>query len=42
MLGERRVESERHHGAAATRDRRAETFMVGHDLVVLHRLMEMG
>ena len=41
MLGERRVQSERSHGAS-TRDRRAETLLVGHDLVGMHRLMEMG
>ena len=33
--------SERSHGAT-TRDRCAETLLVGHDLVVMHRLMEMG
>ena len=41
MLGERREESERSH-VAATRDRYAKTLLVGHDLVVIHRLMEMG
>ena len=39
--GREEVESERNHGAAAG-DRRAETLLVGHDLVVMHRLMEMG
>ena len=41
MLGGRRDDSERSHGAA-TGDRCAETLLVGHDLVVMHRLMEMG
>ena len=31
----------RSHGAAA-RDRHAETLLVGHELVVMDRLMEMG
>ena len=35
------AESERIHGAAAG-DRHAETLLVGHDLMVMHRLMEMG
>ena len=41
MLGKVRVELEGSHGAA-TGDRCAETLLVGHDLVVMHRLMEMG
>ena len=41
MLGERKAESERSHGATA-RDRSTETLLVRHDLVVLHRLREMG
>ena len=41
MLGERRVESERHHGAAAG-DRCAEILLVGHDLMVIYRLIEIG
>ena len=32
---------ERSHGASA-KDRSAETLLVGHDLVVMHRLMKMG
>ena len=40
MLGGRRVESERHYGA--TKDRHAVTLLVGHDLVVMNRLIEMG
>ena len=39
--GRKEVESEGSHGAAA-RDRHTETLLVGHDLVVMHRLMEMG
>ena len=39
--GRKEVESERSHGTAAG-DRCAETLLVGHDLVVMHRLMEMG
>ena len=35
------VESERNHGAIA-RDRHAENWLVGHDLVAIHRLMETG
>ena len=31
----------RHHGAASG-DRCAETLLLGHDLVVIHRLIEMG
>ena len=41
MLGERRAESERRHRSVAG-GRCAETLLVGHDLVVIHRLMEMG
>ena len=37
----KRVESERHHGAAA-RVRHAETLLVSHCHVVIYRLMEMG
>ena len=39
--GRKEVESERNHGATAI-ERHAETLLVGHDLVVMHRLMEMG
>ena len=39
--GRKKEELERSHGAA-TGDRHAETLLVGHDLVVIHRLMEMG
>ena len=38
--GKKEAESERSHGAAAG-DRCAETLLVGHDLLVMHRLMEM-
>ena len=42
MLGERMVKSEeRCHGATA-RDRCAEILLVGHDLMVIYRLIEMG
>ena len=41
MLGERRAESEKSHGAT-TRDRCAETLLEGQDFMVMHRLMEMG
>lgn len=40
MLGERSQESERSNGAAE--DRRAGTLLVGHDLVVIDRLVEIG
>ena len=40
MLRERRVESERRY-RAATGDRSTETLLVGHDLVVIYRLIEM-
>ena len=36
--GRKEAESGRNHGV----HRRAETLLVGHDLVVVHRLMEMG
>ena len=39
--GRRRAESRRSHGTAAG-DRHAENLLVGHDLVMMHRLMEMG
>ena len=39
--GRKKAESERHHGSAA-RERCAETLLVGHDLVVIYRLTEMG
>ena len=38
--GRKRAEFRRSH-EAATGDRRAETLLVGHDLVVMHRLMEV-
>ena len=38
--GRKEAESGRSHGAAI-RDRHAETLLVGLDLVVIHRLMEM-
>ena len=41
MLGERRMESGGSHGVA-TSERHAETLLVGHDLVEMHKLMEMG
>ena len=41
MLGERRVESGKHNGSAAG-DRHAETLLVGHNLMVIYRLIEMG
>ena len=37
--GKKDAESERSHGAAAG-DRHAETLLVGHNLMVVHRLME--
>ena len=40
-VGRKEAESKRSHGAAA-RDRHAEALLVGHDLMVMHRLMEMG
>ena len=40
MLGERREESRRCYGGA-TRVRHDGTLLVGHDLMVMHRLMEM-
>ena len=40
MLEERRMESRRSHGAA-TGDRCAENLLVGHDLMVMHKLIEM-
>ena len=33
---------ERHHEVVTAKDRHAETLLVGHDLVVMHRLTEMG
>ena len=43
--GRKKGRLERSHGASV-RDRRrgscAETLLVGHELVVMHRLMEMG
>ena len=39
--GLKKVELGRSHGATA-RDRHTETLLVAHDLVVMHRLMEMG
>ena len=41
MLGERRVESVGCHGFTAG-GRNAETLLVGHDLVAIYRLIEMG
>ena len=35
------VESKRSHGAV-TRDKRDETLLVGHDVMVIHGLIEMG
>ena len=40
MLGGRRVKSERHNGAATVIH--ARTLLVGHNLVVIYRLKEMG
>ena len=37
----RKAKSERSHGAAAG-DRHTEILLVGHDLVMMHRLIEMG
>ena len=39
--GRKKAESGRSHGATA-RDRHAETLLVGHNLVVMCRLMEIG
>ena len=39
--GRKEAESKRSHGAAAG-DRCAETLLVGHNLMVMHRLMEIG
>ena len=39
--GRKKVESGRSHGATA-KDRSTETLLVDHDLVVMHRLMEMS
>ena len=41
MLGERNAESERSYGAVAG-DQHARTLLVGHGLVVMHRLIEIG
>ena len=38
-VGRKEAESERSHGSTAG-DRRAETLLVGHDLVMVHRLIE--
>ena len=37
----RKAESERCHGSTAG-GRHAEILLIGHDLVVIHRLIEMG
>ena len=42
MLRGIRAESEGHYLAATAGDRHAETLLVGHDLMMMHRLMEMG
>ena len=39
--GKEKVESEKSH-EAPTRDRHSETLLVGHNLIVMHRLIEMG
>ena len=41
MLGGRKEESSRNHGAAA-RERHTDILLVGHDLMVIYRLIEMG
>ena len=41
ILGERRTEPMRCNGAT-TGDRCPETLLVGHDLMVIYRLIEMG
>ena len=41
MLGERRVELGRFH-RPTPRDRRVETLLVGRDLMVIYRVIEMG
>ena len=40
--GRRKAESERDAMKPLPEVDRAETLLVGHDLVVMHRLMEMG
>ena len=39
--GRKKAESGRHHGAATAGDKHAGTLLVGHDLVVIYRLIEM-
>ena len=39
--GRKKAESERSHGDTAG-DRCSETLLTGHDLMVMHRLVEMG
>ena len=39
--GRKKEELERSHGASAG-DKHVEILLVGHDLMVMHRLMEMG
>ena len=42
MLGERRWSQGEEAIGAATPDRHAETLLVGHKLMVMHGLVEMG
>ena len=42
MLGERMVASGGRHGVTAAGDKCAKTLLVGHDLLVIYRIIQVG